>query len=218
MDNLYNKFLEYLNQENKEQAVELMLKAFIKAENDVDIINLYKNVLQKSINDMTCNLADKKICIWKEHIRSSIIRTILECAYPHIVRIKNNLQRQYKGKVTVVCPDGEYHEIGARMVSDYFMLAGYSSIYVGASTPKSEFIYAINEIKPDVVALSITNYYNFISAERTIKEIRKNSLKNIKIIVGGTAFLNNPNAYKDIGADYLLNEYEEILAFSKEEN
>ena len=158
------------------------------------------------------------MCIWKEHVRSSIIRTILENCYPYIIKFKQKSNNtSVKKTVSVLCPDGEYHEIGARMISDFFTLSGYESTYVGSSLPKEDFIEAINEIKPNIVAISITNYYNLVAAKKTIHSLKLKVNYPLIIVVGGTAFENNPTAYKEIGADKLLSNFEDIKKLKEEE-
>lgn len=213
MKNLYEDFLKFIETENKEKAVEFMLSKLSKLETAEGLVRLYTEVLERSLNEMNCGCPDKKVCIWKEHVRTSIIRTIIECAYPFVVELRNKQQIvNDKGKVIVVCPDGEYHEIGARMVADFFTLSGYDALYIGSSTPKEEFIDVINIIKPKILAISVTNYYNLVSAKKTIETIRKKVNYPILIGVGGYAFLNKPDVYKEIGADILIQSYEDIQA------
>lgn len=211
----YNKFMEYLEAEDKEKAVFYALN--LLEENKVDILTLYTKILAPSLNNMFCNSTEKEVCIWKEHVRSSIIRTIIECAYPYVIkqRDKNGVERRNES-VVVVCPQDEYHEIGARMVADFYTLHGFDTVFVGANTPKEDFVSAINIIKPKYVVISVTNYYNIVNAERAIKRIREIANYDLKIIVGGYAFRANKEIYKNIGADYLMDSFEEIEAFIKE--
>lgn len=211
----YNKFMEYLEKEDKEKAVFYAIS--LLEENKIDILTLYTKILAPSLNNMFCKSTEKGICIWREHVRSSIIRTIIECAYPYVIkqRDKNGIERRNES-VVVVCPQDEYHEIGARMVADFYTLHGFDTVFVGANTPKQDFVSAINVIKPKYVVISVTNYYNIVNAERAIKKIRENANYDLKIIVGGYAFRANKEIYKDIGADYLMDSFEEIEAFIKE--
>lgn len=209
MDNLYQEFSFFMDSENKEQAVQLILNELQKVERIEDFVKIYTDILARYLNEMTCPLKEK-ICVWREHVRSSIIRTILECAYPHIAKFKKSVPRANKNsKAVIICPDGEYHELGARMAADFFALAGYDAIFVGASTPKEYFVKVINEIEPDIVALSVTNYYNIVSAKNTISAIRNEAASCPLIVVGGYAFINNPDI-KAIGADMLADTYEAI--------
>lgn len=209
MQKFYKDFLFALDKEDKRQAVEMVIKKLDTITTKEELVSLYTEVLAKSLNEMTCNLKEKKLCIWKEHIRSSIIRTILECCYPYIVKLSD---KDSKGSVAIICPDGEYHEIGARMAADFFMLNGYRAVYVGSSMPKEEFVDAINEIHPEVLAMSVTNYYNLVAAKKTVEAIRAKVNYPLFVAVGGNAFINNPNSYKEIGADAVINTYADISA------
>lgn len=214
MEELYQKFIEYLQFENKEMAVSLILDYLEKAESSDEIVQIYTNVLARALNEIGCNLKDKNICIWKEHIRSSIVRTILESSYSQIIRLKNKENSSNGKSVAVICPDGEYHEIGARMVADFFTLAGYKTTYVGASTPKEEFINALDYEKIDIYALSITNYFNLVAAKKIINAIKEKVGNSVLIAVGGQAFYNNPSSSQSIGADILLHTFQDIKSLS----
>lgn len=212
----YNKLISYLEKEDKEKAVEYAMS--LLSDGKVDFITLYRDILSPSLNNMFCNVDEKGICVWREHVRSSIVRTIIECAYPFVIkeREKRGIKKRNQS-VIVVCPQEEYHEIGARMVADFYTFLGFDTVFVGANTPKEDFVSAINVIKPRYVVISVTNYYNIVNAERAIKKLREKADYDLKIIVGGYAFKSNKEIYKKIGADYLLDSFEEIEAFTKEE-
>jgi methanogenic corrinoid protein MtbC1 len=186
-------------------------------EKKIDIVTLYTNILAPSLNNMKCNIEEGGVCIWKEHVRSSTIRTVIECCYPYVIREKNELYKDVNhGKVIVICPSEEYHEIGARMVSDFFTLSGFETIFVGSNTPKDEFIKAIDYINPKYLAISVTNYYNLVGVKATIDKIRTSSNNKLIILVGGHAFKNNPEAVKKIGADRFIDNFNDIKNLQKE--
>lgn len=143
-----------------------------------------------------------------ERSLSQLIRNILE------ERRKSEIT---KGKVIVMCPEYEDHELGAKMVSDFFKLEGYDSTFIGARTPENTIIQAIKIIKPDFVCMSVTNYYNLVSVKKTIESIRENIKDDFMFIVGGRAFDSNPEAYKVVGADSFLKSYDDIKNLYKEE-
>lgn len=208
MSKYLDEFLIPFGKGDKQGCVEFVLDKLSKGE--VSVLSLYEDILKPALNDQVCDLKEKKLCVWKEHIRSAIVRTIIENCYSYVLREKANIGKAQKGMVAVICPDGEYHELGALMVSDYFTLCGYQSIFIGSSTPKEDFLDVIDEIKPDFIAVSVTNYYNLVSAKKTIGSIRAKSKHKVKIVVGGNAFLNNPEVYREIGADALVNTYDEV--------
>jgi methanogenic corrinoid protein MtbC1 len=203
--------MEALEAEDRYACINYVTDALLKGR--VNIADLYENILKPALNNIECKVGDKKVCIWKEHVRSSIVRSVIECCYPYVIKERDLCNVPKRNQyVVVLCPDGEYHELGARMVSDFFTICGFDSIFIGSSTPKEELFNILDSINPIYIALSITNYYNLVSAKKTISEIRKKAHKELKIIVGGNAFLRNPDAYREIGADALVNTFKDIKA------
>jgi methanogenic corrinoid protein MtbC1 len=212
MSPFYNDFLVYLEAEDRGKSLEFVLDRLSKGE--LDIVTLYTEILTKSLNEMDCKEAEE-VCIFKEHIRSSIIRTIIENCYPFVIKEKkSNFGDKVGEKVIVLCPPEELHEIGPRMVADFFTISGFQVTFIGANTPKKSFLAAVSRIKPKYLVISISNYYNLIATKRTIDELRKILQEGTKIIVGGGAFTENPSAYKEIGADILLTNYMDIQKLS----
>ena len=204
-----NEFLEYLDAEDKEKCVNFIIKKINNKE--LDISTLYSQILEPSLNRFYCDVEEEKLCVWKEHIRTSIIRAIIEICYPYILNERKEKKIKLLNiKVLVGCPSEEYHDVGARMIADIFTLYGYDSIFIGANTPRTEIKDAINILKPKIIALSITNYYNLVEAEKAIALIKSYTEFKGKIVVGGIAFLSNPEIYKKIGADILIKNYNQI--------
>lgn len=215
METIYNEFGVFFEEENKEEAVKYILNKLRAGE--IDVVDLYTKILTPMLNHMTCKLADKRICIWKEHVKTAIVRTIVENCYSYIIEKRNRLNYPKRGVAAILCPPEEYHDLGARMVADFFTIAGYDSIYVGSNTPYQDFYNAVHVIKPEVVAISISNYYNLVAAKKMIEELKKALDYPLKIVVGGYAFHENPEKYKLIGADYYAVSYEDILNLAKGE-
>lgn len=181
-------FMEAFDRLDKETCVTLAYEAL--SSGAMDVATLYDGVLRKSMENLTDVETDPTHKIWKEHIKSSIIRTIIEMSFPFVVKAKATVA---KGRAAVVCPDGEEHELGARMISDYLTLLGYETYFVGKSTPKKEFVDLIESLNLDVVALSVTNYYNFSVTLKTVDLIREH-FPNLTLIAGGRGFDHNPQA------------------------
>jgi len=95
------------------------------------------------------------------------------------------------------------------MVADFFTIAGFNVTFVGAYTPLDAFLSAVERIKPEFVAISVTNFYNLVASRRFVKDVKAAHL-NVKVIVGGRAFGQNPEKAREFGADMLLQTYEEI--------
>ena len=219
MHSFYKEFLTYLDRQDKEHCVSFVLDKLSSGE--IDIVTLYEEILTPSLREQFCRESGTEICIWEEHVRTSIVRTVIECCFPYLIGERDRLYISgKKGQVIVTCPVEEYHEIGARMVADFFTLCGYDVTFVGANTPREEVFSALTFIKPVFIAISVTNYYNLVAARKMInrlKEIRTETKGIFKIIVGGIAFQDNPSSAGEMGADRLLVTFSDIKALSDEE-
>jgi methanogenic corrinoid protein MtbC1 len=139
----------------QEKCVQMINDALVKEE--ITVIDLYEKILRKSMSFLTDVESDSNHKIWKEHIQSGIVRTIIEMSNPFVLKSRINLLSK---RAAVICPDGEQHELGARMVSDYIRIMGYETFFVGRDTPRSEMKDLITNLELDLVAISVTNYYN----------------------------------------------------------
>ena len=209
MHRLLPEFLKLAESEDREKCVAWALDKV--RTNELDIVTLYSDILAPSLNDMKCKDADAAVCIWKEHVRSSIVRTVIESCYPLVLKERAARGAKNTGvKAVVVCPAEELHEIGARMVADFFTLCGYEVTFVGANTPLEDFLAAIEVVRPRYVCVSATNHYNLVAARKVITRIRAKAGTDVTIVVGGRAFKNNPETAKAMGADLLLDSFEDI--------
>ncbi len=208
MDQYYKEFIKLLEDENKYECVKYVKE--LLDEKKITIPDLYEKIIGPSLKNVGCKLDDKNICVWQEHVRSAIIKTVIENCYTYVVEeAKKNIDIE-KGKVVVLCPEGEYHDIGARMIADFFLILGYEAIFVGSDTPRADFLAAIEYIKPKYAVISVTNYYNLVAAKEAIENIKNNTTEEVKIIVGGSAFKSNRGVYVKIGADILINTFKDI--------
>lgn len=213
MKELYDKLLVFLINEDKENAVKICMDSL--ENKDVSVADLYEKILGPSLNVIVDVYPDEEDLIWREHVRSGIIRSIIELSYTYVLKERNEWGNYNKGKVIVMCPDFEDHELGARMVADFFTIAGYETTFIGAKTPRKTLLKAIEIISPDYVSISVTNNFNLVSTRKIIEEIKRVSNKNIRILLGGRAFSSNPDIYKEIGGDYLLHSSQDIINLEK---
>ncbi len=197
-------FLEALDRENKDECIELALELIEK--NIYTIPSFYEDVLKTALYNIDeCNKED---CIWREHVKTAIVRSVIECLYPYVIKLKKQVKALNK-KIVLACPEKEYHEIGLRMMDDFFNILGYETIFVGTNTPKNQVLNAVIRTKPDYLAISVTDYYLLFEAQKMIRDI-KSVIKNVKIIVGGLAFKENVNSIEKIGGDIYLETFQDL--------
>ena len=207
MQKNYQEFLELLNQERKDECVIYIMELF---NSGFSVKEVYEQYIIPSLAEYECNSDVEEICIWKEHTRTSIIRTILESSYPYLIKQK---KEKINKSIIVACPQLEYHEIGAIINTNFFILEGFDAKYIGANTPSEQIISAVKILKPDYLALSITNYYNIVATKKLIETLKEDN-KELKVIIGGQA-TKNPLTIAQLKYDYILQSYEDIVMFKE---
>ncbi len=213
MEKLYENLMRFLRKEDKENAFKLCMEAI---ESGISVVKLYESILTPALNSIIEEYdLDMESLIWKEHVRSGIIRTIVECTYPFVLKERDKLGNKNKGKALIMCPQFEDHELGARMVSDFFTIVGYDTTFIGANTPEETVLKAIQIISPDYICISVTNHFNLVATKKTIEKIKNTLNFNGKIVLGGNAFYSDIDMYKKVGGDYLLKSFQDILELNK---
>lgn len=181
-------------------------------EKKISVADLYENVLSPALSHVIEEYPDTDDLIWREHIRSGIIRTIIESAYPYVIEERKEPNGE---QVVVMCPEYEDHELGARMATDFYRLEGFDATFVGARTPLTTVLKALDIVQPKYLVISVTNFFNFISVRSTVETLKKEAGYDLTIILGGRAVEANPDVANFVGADLALQNYEAIQKLSE---
>lgn len=174
------------------------------------IKDIYLNVFQPVQYEIGRLWQHNVISVAKEHYATAATQMIMSRLYPFIFSNEKNGK-----KLLSTCVSGDLHEIGIRMVSDFFEMDGWDTYFLGGNTPERDLIKAAVEYKPDVIAISATLTLNIENAKNIIQGIRKNStISNTKIMVGGYPFNVNPGLWKEVGADAYSTDAENAIKVS----
>jgi MerR family transcriptional regulator, light-induced transcriptional regulator len=208
----YEKYLRefstILASENKDASLNYALS--LVKEEKMGVVDLYTRVLGPALNQMTCDEEDQRLCIWREHVHTAIIRTIVESCYPFVIAERDRQNNGNRGKAAVLCPPEEHHELGARMVADFLTICGFDTIFVGSNTPYADFINGVEVLQLNLIAISVTNFYHLVVTKKIVADLREKVGDRVKIIIGGNAFDSNPDHIKAIGADHYTKNFEDI--------
>jgi methanogenic corrinoid protein MtbC1 len=97
---------------------------------------------------------------------------------------------------------GDLHEIGIRMVADFFEMDGWDTYFLGANSPTETILQTIETQRPDIVAISATITSHVSRVEALIKAIQDRQMDYApRIIVGGYPFNVAANLWQKVGAD-----------------
>ncbi|MGD9345191.1 MAG: cobalamin-dependent protein [Candidatus Aminicenantes bacterium] len=206
---LTKKYLDALLAGEKHTASRLILDAVEKGTNIKDI---YLEVFQRSQYEIGRLWCMNKISVAQEHYSSAATQLIMSQLYPRIFAT----EKIGRGLVAA-CVNSELHEIGIRMVADFFEIEGWDTYYMGANTPAASIIQAIENTHPHILALSATMPFHQSLLQETIAKIRAaDSDGGVKIIVGGHALNASNNLWKQVGADGYAANAEEAVFLAKQ--
>jgi methanogenic corrinoid protein MtbC1 len=178
-EELYSKYMHGLLAGNRRVCHDVVTSLL---DQDIDIKDLYVHLFQRSLYKVGELWETNQISVATEHIATAITEGVLSLIYPKIFEADHTGQ-----KAVIACVPNEFHQIGAKMVADTFELNGWDGHFVGANTPTHELMKLIRENDPDVIALSLSIYFNLSNFEKMITEIRA-EFPETPIWVGGQAF------------------------------
>lgn len=189
----YIAYLNALLNGNKSECIKIV-DGLLKQ--GTGLKSIYFDLLSRSMYRVGALWNKQKCSIVDERIASDITLNIVDLIYPLTVKTPRN------GKTIVIaCIDKEHHSIGPRIISDYFTLSGWNSIFLGASVPANEILKALARIKPDLMGISSNYMININRLTRLIEDIKLFAPKQ-KIIVGGQIFSD--------GKQDLLEKYKNV--------
>jgi methanogenic corrinoid protein MtbC1 len=187
------EYIAALLRGDRNGARQLILKTF---DAGISVRDIYITILQPAQREIGRLWYKQEISVAEEHYCTAATQLIMSSLYPHIFSTPKSGKR-----LVIACAEGELHEIGARMVADFFEIEGWDTYYLGADMPAREIANVISSKRPDVLALSATLSVRISSVARVISEIVQLEMEvQPKIIVGGRAFAVRPGLFQEIGA------------------
>lgn len=204
---LAKEYLDALLSSNRNRAVDLIMHA---VDSNTPIQDIYLHVFQPVQREVGRLWQTNQISVAQEHYCTAVTQMTMSQLYPHIFGT-NRIGK----KMVATSVGGELHEVGVRMVADFFEMAGWDTYYLGANTPLSSILSTIEEQSPDVLGISATITYHLPKAEEIIRQVRAQFGDSApSILVGGYPFLIDNNLWKTIGADGFGRDAQEALDVS----
>ena len=163
----------------------------------VSIRELYLHVFQRSQQELGRLWQLNQVSVAQEHYCTAATQLIMSQLYPHIFTPNKNGRTLVASSVA-----GDLHELGIRMVADFFEMEGWNTFYLGANTPAADIVKTLVAHRADALALSATITFHIQAVAHVIAEVRSSEIcKDVKVVVGGYPFNVAPDLWKKIGAD-----------------
>jgi methanogenic corrinoid protein MtbC1 len=173
----------------------------------VAIQDLYLRVLQAAQYRIGELWQANQISVAHEHLATGISQVVLAHLYPLLPR-----PLSVERRVLVSCSDGELHELGGRMVADFFEMAGFETRYLGGALPTDQLVAMVREDPPDVLVLSATMTQSLRPLHQAVLRVHDIGGNRPLLAVGGQAFAWDPSMVGAIGAEVYGRDAPESVA------
>lgn len=123
--------------------------------------------------------------IWREHSRSEIVNLVVANLR---LSVEGYYVRNRKGtaRVLVVCPEGETHDLGAKVMAQLMRVRGFNACFFGPDLPSEQLLTLTEVVKPAAVVFSVTHHYNKLALQEAVDALRQR-FAHLMIIAGGAA-------------------------------
>lgn len=148
----------------------------------IGVKELYDRLFQRSMYRVGELWEENQITVANEHLATSITEGLLNLVYPTIFA-----SERIDKKAVISCSANEFHQIGGKMVADIMELNGWDGHFLGANTPIEALLEYVQEIRPDLVALSLSILSNIGNLTQSIDAL-KSDFPSLDVLIGGQAF------------------------------
>lgn len=191
---LAQQYLQALLAGERQRASRLILDA---AERGVPVKELYLGVFQRTQREIGRLWQENQIMVAQEHYCTAATQLIMSQLYPRIFSGEKT-----HGAFVATCVSGDLHEIGVRMVADFFEMEGWDTFYLGANTPAAQILRAVRDRNAHLLAVSVTLTQHLSAAAGIVRELRADERTcAVRLLVGGGPFNTVPDLWKAFGAD-----------------
>ena len=168
---------------------------------DVPIRDLYRYIFQPALQETGRLWQTRQVSVAEEHYITEATRLFIALLYNRMIKESRNQKRKGRSLIAT-CVSDELHDIGIRMVADFFEMDGWDTLFIGANTPASSIVAMIRDRHADAIAISSTMPYHIPRVYEMIRAIRGDpKTAGTRIVIGGYPFNLIPDLWKRVGAD-----------------
>ncbi len=205
---LAQAYFDLLQAGKRNAAADLIQDAVAQG---VAVKELYLQVFQPALREVGRRWQNGTLSVPEEHYFTAATQVIMSQLYTDIFSTP-----RIGKKMVAACVGRELHEIGVRMVADFFEMAGWDTVYLGANTPVTGFKQILEREKSQLLALSVTLAPHIEIAQKIIHTIRADeAFDTVKILVGGYPFNVDDNLWRNVGTDGYAADAQAALAEAK---
>ena len=191
---LARRYLDALLRADRREASQMVMDAVHRG---IPVRDIYLHVFQRSQYEIGRLWQSNQISVAQEHLCTAATQLIMSQLYPVIFGTERKDRR-----IVAACVGGDLHEIGIRMVADFFEMAGWDTFYLGADVPSASIVQTVIDRQAHVLAVSATLLTHVGSVAELIAALRSNrACGEVIILVGGHPFNVAVDLWRTVGAD-----------------
>jgi methanogenic corrinoid protein MtbC1 len=139
---------------------------------------------------------EKRITVVQEHYCTAATEMLL-----------TELRERFRGiprdvTALALCPEGEHHCLGIRLLSELLEADGWRVAYIGPNCPSADVLNHLRDTKTDLVAISVTTALSMAALRQLIMKVREVKASTApRILVGGRALGTDPRLPRSLRAD-----------------
>ena len=192
-DQLARDFLGRLLAGDRTGASELVVEA---VEEGLSIRDAYLEVFQPVLWEVGRLWQINEIGVAEEHFCTAATQLTMSRLYPLLFGGERSGRR-----LVAACVGGNLHEVGVRMVSDFFEMEGWDTYYLGADTPLDQIVETARDRDADVLAVSATLDEHVDDVRELLRRLERiRAEAGLKVLVGGAPFRADESLWEDVGA------------------
>lgn len=172
---VYQQFLDALVRGERAFCADLITDLLPKA----SLEDIYFDLLQPALYEIGVLWEKNKISIATEHVATAIVEGILSQVFMQV-----EVADPHGRTLVIACVAEEYHQVGSKMIADYFECHGWRTYFVGANTPSKALVQSLQDLQPDLLGLSFSINLNVDAVLSTLDQVQAN-FPDLSVIVGG---------------------------------
>lgn len=163
----------------------------------VTVKEIYLHVFQPVQHEVGRLWQVNEITVAQEHYCTAATQLVMSQLYPLMFA-----SEKIAGTLVAACVAGDLHEIGLRMVTDFFEMAGWNTFYLGSNMPGQAVVDTVVSRRAQVLGISATISSHLRAVAELIGKVRaRPECHDVKILVGGYPFIVAPQLWRKMGAD-----------------
>jgi methanogenic corrinoid protein MtbC1 len=204
---LASRYLEAQLEPNHRACIRLIDEALVQG---ATVREIHLKVIQPSQHEIGRLWEEGEISVAQEHLATAISQLAIAHVYRHMPRVPSN------GKLAIIaCVEGEMHDLGARMASDFLEMEGFDVRFLGANVPTESLLAMVLQRHPDLVALSVTVSKNLAAFREIAGVLRAKCGPALKIVAGGLAFAGDSVKSSSAGVVACAGDAAELVATAR---